>query len=86
MISQAGLRRFTKAQHAHEKWNNLIVDFFARKHDYARAEDVWLEMRAKGYNLSVSSFYSRLKELVEKRTIEKKSNGYNKYLYKVNPL
>lgn len=84
-INNASSHRLTKTQIAHERWNDLVIVFFARKHGYASAEDVWLEMRAKGHSLSVSSYYSRLKELVERGEIEKKPIGYNKYLYKTKP-
>ena len=75
--------RLTKRQLAHFELNDLIARFLAGREGYSNAEDLWLDMRANGHHISMSSFYSRLKELVEKQVIEKKPNGYNKYVYKI---
>jgi Fe2+ or Zn2+ uptake regulation protein len=52
----------------------------------SNAEDVWLEMRAKGHNLSISSFYSRLKELVERGRVEKRLMATINIYTKQKPL
>jgi Fe2+ or Zn2+ uptake regulation protein len=72
----------TKRQQLHHDINELIVENFEFFENDIDAETVWLAMKAKGIELSISSFYNRLKELVEANLIEKKSNGYNKFVYK----
>ena len=72
----------TKRQQVHHDINELIVENFEFFENDIDAETVWLAMKAKGIELSISSFYTRLKELVEENLIEKKPNGYNKFVYK----
>jgi len=72
----------TKRQQLHHDSNELIVENFEFFENDIDAETVWLAMKAKGIELSISSFYNRLKELVEANLIEKKPNGYNKFVYK----
>lgn len=72
----------TKRQQLHHQINELIVDNFGFFDDDIDAETVWLAMKAQGVQLSISSFYTRLKELVEANLMEKKPNGYNKFVYR----
>ena len=72
----------TKRQRLHHQINELIVENFGLFEDDINAETVWLAMKEKGAELSISSFYNRLKELVEANLIEKRPNGYNKFVYK----
>lgn len=81
-VNKTSLHHPTKRQQVHLELNDLIIQFFAGRECYVSAEELWLDMRAQGHSLSISSFYSRLKELVEIAVIEKKPNGYNKYVYK----
>jgi Fe2+ or Zn2+ uptake regulation protein len=60
----------------------LIIENFGLFDDYVEAETVWLSMKAKNIELSISSFYNKLKELVNAEIIEKKPNGHNKFVYK----
>ncbi|MBB6108014.1 helix-turn-helix domain-containing protein [Mucilaginibacter lappiensis] len=46
------------------------------------AETLWFGMRFKGYELSISSFNTKLKKLVEAGLVEKRSVGYNKHFYR----
>lgn len=78
--------QLTKKQKQHLEINDLIVKIFGSIEGYTNAEDVWLMMKSKGVELSISSFYNRLKQLVEENVIEKKPNGYNKFIYKVNTI
>lgn len=73
----------TKRQQLHQQINELIVENFRLFDSYINAETVWLAMKAKGVELSISSFYNRLKELVEANLIEKKPDGYNKFVYRI---
>jgi len=72
----------SKRKKLHYQINELIIENFGVFDDYTDAETVWLTMKAKGIELSISSFYNRLKELVEEGFMEKKPNGYNKFVYK----
>jgi Fe2+ or Zn2+ uptake regulation protein len=72
----------TKRQQLHQQINDLILDNFSSFEYEMDAETVWLAMKAKGIELSISTFYNRLKELVEANLIEKKPNGYNKFVYR----
>jgi len=71
-----------KKQQLQHQISNLIVETFGDFDNYTEAEIVWLAMKAKGIELSISTFYNRLRELVQANLIKKKENGYNKYLYK----
>jgi len=72
----------SKKKEKHNKINNLILENFTLFDDFINAETVWLSMKEKGIELSISSFYTRLKELVGASLMEKKNNGYNKFVYK----
>ena len=72
----------TKRQLLHQQINKLILENFGLFDDDVAAETVWLAMKEKGIELSISTFYNRLKELVQANLIEKKPNGYKKFVYK----
>jgi len=72
----------TKKQQLQHHISQLIVENFGEFEDFTEAEPVWLAMKAKNIEFSVSTFYTRLRELVQANLIEKKKNGYNKYVYK----
>jgi len=72
----------TKKQQFQHKISKLIVENIGDFDGYTEAEIVWLTMKTKGIEFSVSTFYTRLRELVQANLIEKKKNGYNKYVYK----
>lgn len=71
----------TKKQLIHEQINVLIVENFSLFDGFTNAETVWLAMKGNGIKLSISSFYNRLKDLVDANIIEKQQNGYNRFVY-----
>lgn len=72
----------TKRKKQHHQFSDLIVENFGFFDDYTDAETVWLTMKSKNIDLSISSFYNKLKELVTAGVIEKKAIGHNKFVYK----
>ena len=75
--------RLTKKQQLRKELNDLILLYFLKHDAYVEAETVWLELLASGQHISISSYYNRLRELVDGLLIEKKSNGPHKFVYKL---
>ena len=65
----------TKKQQLQYHISQLIVENFSEFNDFTEAETVWLAMKAKNIEFSVSTFYTRLSELVQANMIEKNKNG-----------
>ena len=63
--------RLTKKRKQHLGIKELIVKIFNSIDGYTNAEVVWLMMKSIGMDLSISSLYNRLKELVNENVIEK---------------
>jgi Fe2+ or Zn2+ uptake regulation protein len=57
--------------------------YFLKHDEFVEAETIWLELVASGQHISISSFYNRLRELVDGLLIEKKSNGPHKFVYQL---
>ncbi|OKS86273.1 hypothetical protein RG47T_1725 [Mucilaginibacter polytrichastri] len=51
--------------------------------EYRDAETLWLALKENGLNISISSFYSRLKTFIENGTVEKQTLKYNKNVYRL---
>jgi predicted transcriptional regulator len=60
-----------------------ILSYIKKVAEESDADTLWLGMRLQGHMMSQSTFNNRLRELVETGLIEKRSTGYNKYLYSV---
>jgi len=55
----------TKSQQLRQNKSNLILESFYLYEGDIDAETVWMAIKSKGIELSISTFYNRLKELVE---------------------
>jgi Fe2+ or Zn2+ uptake regulation protein len=75
--------RPTKPQEQQRIINEQIIDYMTTLPGEKNAESLWLAMCDQGYKMSISSFNTRLKKLVEAGFIEKISLGYNKHSYKI---
>ncbi|MCQ6959270.1 MULTISPECIES: hypothetical protein [Mucilaginibacter] len=73
--------RLTTKQLEYNKTNDLIVVFIEMLTEPKDAEFLWLEFKKKGYKMSISSFYGRLKKLVDAGLIVKIHIANNKYVY-----
>ncbi|MDN5288379.1 MAG: hypothetical protein JWR38_4653 [Mucilaginibacter sp.] len=85
MINQPQYRssksRITKQQEEYNRITDQILSYIKNLTEKEDAETLWFGMRAVGYELSISSFNSKLKKLVEAGLVEKRSVGYNKHFY-----
>ncbi|MBD1386544.1 transcriptional repressor [Mucilaginibacter rigui] len=81
-IHRASKSRLTEKQKEYNRVNDLIVEFINTLTDTKDAEFLWLEITKKGYKMSITSFYSRLKKLVEAGLIIKIHVANNKFVYK----
>ncbi len=91
MINQTPFRasksRVTRQEEASMQINALIIAHMRRFPEPQDAETIWLELKADNMDMSISTFYNRIRKLVEIGAVEKKSIGYNKYAYAVvDPL
>jgi Fe2+ or Zn2+ uptake regulation protein len=75
--------RLTKKQQLRKELNDVILLYFLKHDEFVEAETVWLELLACGQHISISSYYNRLRQLVDGLLIEKKSNGPHKFVYKL---
>ncbi|MFA6086294.1 hypothetical protein [Mucilaginibacter sp.] len=86
MINQSQFRssrsRITKQQEEYNRITDQILSYIKNLTEEEDAETLWFGMRAVGHELSISSFNSKLKKLVEADLVEKKSVGYNKHFYR----
>jgi Fe2+ or Zn2+ uptake regulation protein len=87
MINQPQFRssksRITKQQKEYNRVSDQILSYIKSLTVEEDAEALWFGMRTEGYDLSISSFNTKLKKLVEAGLIEKRSIGYNKHFYRV---
>jgi Fe2+ or Zn2+ uptake regulation protein len=87
MINQPQYRysksRITKQQEDYNRITDQIMSYVRSLKVEEDAETLWFGMRTAGYEMSISSFNTRLKKLVEAGLIEKRSIGYNKHFYQV---
>ena len=91
MINQSQYRssksRITKQQEDYNRINDQIMSYIRSRTVEEDAEILWFGMRTAGGDLSISSFNTKLKKLVEAGLVEKRSVGYNKHFYRacLNP-
>jgi Fe2+ or Zn2+ uptake regulation protein len=81
-IYRSSKSRLTTRQIEYNKINDLIVDLISTLTEPKDAEFLWIEFTKKGYKMSITSFYSRLKKLVEAGLIVKIHVANNKFVYK----
>jgi Fe2+ or Zn2+ uptake regulation protein len=88
MISEPKYRssksRMTKQQERAILINDKIINYITRTDEEKDAETLWMEIKALGHQMSISAFNTRLKKLVERGIVEKKSLGYNKNFYRIS--
>ena len=86
MITQSQFRssksRITKQREDYNRITDQIISYIKSLPEEEDAETLWFGMRTGGYELSISSFNTKLKKLVEAGLIEKRSVGYNKHFYR----
>jgi Fe2+ or Zn2+ uptake regulation protein len=80
---RASKSRPTKQQEQQRIINEQIINYMTTLQEDKNAETLWLGMNDQGYNMSISSFNTRLKKLVEAGMVEKISLGYNKHSYRI---
>lgn len=73
--------RLTKQEEAYLMINDQIVAHISALSTPLNAEDIWLGLKMKDMAMSITSFHTRLKRLVEAGRIEKRPVAYNKYEY-----
>lgn len=83
-IYRASKSRLTEKQKEYNRVNDVILEYINTLTEIKDAEFLWLEITKKGYKMSISSFYSRLKKLVEARLILKTHVANNKFAYQSN--
>lgn len=81
-VHRASKSRLTEKQREYNRVNDVILGFINTLTETKDAEFLWLETIKKGYKMSITSFYSRLKKLVEAGLIVKVHVANNKFVYK----
>ncbi|MGF7042708.1 Fe2+ or Zn2+ uptake regulation protein [Mucilaginibacter lappiensis] len=76
--------RMTKQQEKDILIYDKIINYITRIDEEKDAETLWMEMKPLGHQMSISAFNTRLKKLVERGIVEKKSLGYNKNFYRIS--
>ena len=76
--------RMTKQQEKDILINDKIINYITRIDEEKDAETLWMEIKTLGHQMSISAFNIRLKKLVERGIVEKKSLGYNKNFYRIS--
>ncbi|MGY4537935.1 Fe2+ or Zn2+ uptake regulation protein [Mucilaginibacter sp. UYNi724] len=84
-IYRSSKSRLTTAQLEYNKVNDLIVEFINGLVEPKDAEFIWLAFSKNGHKMSISSFYGRLKKLVESGLILKIHVANKKFLYQSTP-
>ncbi|AMR31671.1 hypothetical protein A0256_09685 [Mucilaginibacter sp. PAMC 26640] len=77
--------KLTSKQIAHSRIIALIVEIINDTKETADAEFLWSALSQKGFKMSISSFYNRLKEAVDAGLIEKIHIISNKFAYRALP-
>ncbi|WP_166087189.1 hypothetical protein [Mucilaginibacter inviolabilis] len=77
--------RITKQRENQDRINIQILEYIKSVNEAKDAETLWFGMRGQGSNMSISSFNTRLKKLVEAGLVEKISQRYNKHFYRITP-
>ncbi|MCO5934735.1 hypothetical protein NAF17_04215 [Mucilaginibacter sp. RB4R14] len=81
-IHRSSKSRLSEKQLEYNRINDVVVEFINTQSETKDAEFLWLEVIKKGYKMSITSFYSRLKKLVEAGLIVKVHVANNKFVYK----
>ena len=71
--------RMTRQQERDVLINDKIITYMKHIDKEKNAETLWTEIKELGHEMSISAFNTRLKKLVERGIVEKKSLGYNKF-------
>lgn len=80
---QSASLRLTKSQQQYNEVSELIIQLMGDYTDYTDAGTLWLEMKEKGLDISISTFYSRLRLLMENGIVEKQTLKYNRNAYRM---
>ncbi|NCD72551.1 transcriptional repressor [Mucilaginibacter agri] len=80
---QSASTRLTKSQQQYYEVSARIIQLMNEYSAYTDAETFWLAMKKSGLQLSLSTFYNRLRFLVDNGIVEKQTVKYNKNLYRV---
>jgi len=75
--------RITKQQENWDRINTQILEYIKRVNEAKDAETLWFGMKDQGSNMSISSFNTKLKKLVEAGLVEKISQRYNRHFYRI---
>jgi hypothetical protein len=63
--------------------NSFILTCAARYDVFVEADTLWFDVVSAGKQVSSTTFYCRLRELVEASRLEKKKVRKNKFMYRV---
>jgi len=80
---QSASLRLSKSQQQYNEISELIIRLMGDHSDYTDAETLWLAMKENGLDISISTFYSRLRLFIEIGMIEKQTLKYNKNAYRM---
>lgn len=80
-IFRSSKSRLTPSQHEYNKISDLIVAYLNTLSEPNDAEFLWLAFTKSGHKMSMSSFYGRLKKLVETGRILKIHVVNKKFIY-----
>lgn len=75
--------RLTKRDENQQRISAQILEYIENLDIEKDAETIWLEMKALGVEMSMPTFYVKLKKLVEAGMVKKKPVAYNKNYYSV---
>jgi len=73
--------RRSKMEEAQIKTNQQIFEYISTLTSPQTAEKIWLELKAKGLNMSATTFNTRVKKMVDAGLVKKEKQAYNKYVY-----
>lgn len=73
--------RRRKMEEEQLKSNRQILAFISAMTEPRTAEEIWLELKTRGLVMSIATFHTRIKKMVEAGLVQKEAHGYNKYLY-----
>jgi len=78
---RASKSRITKQQESYNQIQDQIAGYIKNLTAESDAGTIWMGLKSEGVDISISSFNTRLKKLVEAGLVEKRLAGYNKYFY-----
>lgn len=80
---RASKSRLTAQEENYLRINEEILTYVSGLNTPQNAEEIWLALKSGGLVLSIATFYTRLKKLVDSGNVEKIYLGYNKYVYTI---